>query len=155
MVKGKMKTLILGIGNPILSDDGVGFLVAERLRKALKRRKDITVKETSVSGLSLLDEVTGYERLIIVDAIQTKEGTPGNIYRLSPADFKVGRMAVIHDVGLFNALELARKLDMEVPGEVVIFAIEAKDIATFSEKCSPEVKKAIPQAIEMVLKEVS
>jgi hydrogenase maturation protease len=150
-----MKTLILGIGNPILSDDEVGFLVAERLRKALKSRKDITVKETSVSGLSLLDEITGYERLIIVDAIQTRDGKPGDIYRLTPADFKVGRMAVIHDVGLFSALELARKLDMEVPREVVIFAIEAKDIATFSEKCSAEVEEAIPQAADMVLKEVS
>lgn len=150
-----MKTLILGIGNSILSDDGVGFLVVERLKEALKTRKDIAVKETSVSGLSLLDEITGYERLIIVDAIQTRGGKPGDIYRLSPADFKVGRMAVIHDVGLFSALELARKLDIEVPREVVIFAIEAKDIATFSEKCSPEVEEAVPQAVEMVLKEVS
>ena len=150
-----MKTLILGIGNPILSDDGVGFLVVEQLKEALKTRKDITVKETSVSGLSLLDEITGYERLIIVDAIQTRNGQPGDIYRLLPDDFKVGRMAVIHDVGLFSALELARKLDIEVPNEVVIFAIEAKDIATFSEKCSPEVETAVPQAVEMVLKEVS
>ena len=150
-----MKTLILGIGNSILSDDGVGFLVVERLKEALKTRKDIAVKETSVSGLSLLDEITGYERLIIVDAIQTRDGKPGDIYRLSPADFKAGRMAVIHDVGLFSALELARKLDIEVPREVVIFAIEAKDIATFSEKCSPEVEEAVPQAVEMVLKEVS
>src|SRR4030066_253399 len=98
-----MKTLILGIGNPILSDDGVGFLVAERLKEALKTRKDITVKETSVSGLSLLDEITGYERLIIVAAIQTRDGKPGDIYRLTPADFNVGRMAVIHDVGFFSA----------------------------------------------------
>lgn len=146
--------MVLGIGNPILSDDAVGFQVAERLRKALKNRKSVTVKETSVSGLSLLDEITGYERLIIVDAIQTRDGKPGDIYRLTPADFKVGRMAVIHDVGLFSALELARKLDMEVPREVVIFAIEAKDIATFSEKCSPEVEEAIPKAVDMVLREV-
>lgn len=149
-----MKTLILGIGNPILSDDGAGFRVIEKLRVALKSRDDVVVKETSLSGLSLLDELTGYERLIIVDAIQTKEGKPGDIYRLSPDDFKVGRMAVIHDVGLFSALELARKLDMEVPREVVIFAIEAKDIATFSEECSPEVERAIPEAVDMILREV-
>ncbi len=149
-----MKTLILGIGNPILSDDGVGFRVVEKLRTALKNRGDVAVKETSLSGLSLLDELMGYERLIIVDAIQTKGGKPGDIYRLFPADFKVGRMAVIHDIGLFSALELARKLDMEVPREMVIFAIEAKDIATFSEECSPEVELAIPQAVDMILKEV-
>jgi hydrogenase maturation protease len=149
-----VKTLVLGIGNPILSDDSAGFRVVEKLRTALKNREDVVVKETSLSGLSLLDELTGYERLIIVDAIQTKGGKPGDIYRLSPADFKVGRMTVIHDLGLFSALELARKLDMEVPREVVIFAIEAKDIATFSEECSPEVERAIPEAVDMILREV-
>jgi hydrogenase maturation protease len=150
-----MKTLILGIGNLILSDDGVGCKVAQRLEERLKGHPSITVKETSLSGLSLLDELTGYERLIIVDAIQTKGGKPGDIYKLSPSDFKVGRMAVIHDLGLLSTLELGRKLEMEMPREVVIFAIEAKDMATFSEECTPEVKKSIPKAVETVVKEVS
>ena len=152
--EGKMKTLILGIGNTVLTDDGVGCKVAQRLAKKLRGRSDITVKETALSGLSLLDELTGYEWLIIVDAIQTKGGKPGTIYKLSPGDFKTGRMAIIHDLGLFSTLELGRKLEMEMPREVVIFAIEAKDMATFSEKLSPEVEKAIPQAVEMVLKEI-
>jgi hydrogenase maturation protease len=149
-----MKTLILGIGNLILSDDGVGCKVAQRLEERLKGHLDITVKETSLSGLSLLDELTGYERLIIVDAIQTKGGKPGDIYKLSPSDFKTGRMAIIHDLGLFSTLELGRKLEMEMPREVVIFAIEAKEMAVFSEKCTPAVKKAIPKAVDMVLREV-
>lgn len=149
-----MKTLILGIGNPILSDDGVGCVVARRLQKKLRMRPDITVKETSLSGLSLLEEMAGYERLIIIDSIQTKGGKPGAIYKLSPSDFKIGHMAIIHDLGLFGALELGRKLGMDMPREVVIFAIEAKDMTTFSEECTPEVKKAIPKAVERVLREV-
>ena len=152
--EGDMKTLILGIGNTVLTDDGVGCRVAQRLKRRLQGRSEITVKETALSGLSLLDELTGYERLIIVDAIQTKGGKPGDIYKLSPSDFKTGRMAIIHDLGLVSTLELGRKLEMEMPREVVIFAIEAKDMATFSEKLSPEVEKAIPQAVEMVLKEI-
>jgi len=151
--EGKMKTLILGIGNTALTDDGVGCRVVQRLAKRLRGRSGITVKETALSGLSLLDELTGYERLIIVDAIQTKGGKPGAIYKLSPSDFKTGRMAIIHDLGLVSTLELGRKLEMEMPREVVIFAIEAKDIATFSEKLSPEVEKAIPKAVDMVLAE--
>jgi hydrogenase maturation protease len=149
-----MKTLILGIGNTVLSDDGVGCNVAQRLKRRLSGRSGITVKETALSGLSLLDEIAGYERLIIIDAIQTRGGKPGAIYKLSPSDFKTGRMAIIHDVGLFTAIELGRKLEMDMPREVVIFAIEAKEMATFSEKCTPEVKKAIPRAVEMVLREV-
>ena len=149
-----MKTLILGIGNTVLSDDGVGCKVAQRLEERLKGHPDITVKETSLSGLSLLDEVAGYERLIIIDAIQTRGGKPGAVYKLSPSDFKTGRMAIIHDLGLLSTLELGRKLDMEMPREVIIFAIEAKDMTIFSEKLSPEVEKAIPKAIRMVMREV-
>ncbi len=149
-----MKTLVLGIGNTILTDDGVGCKVAQRLEERLKGHPDITVKETSLSGLSLLDEVAGYERLIIIDAIQTKSGKPGDIYKLSPEDFKIGHMAVVHDLGLFSALEMGRKLGMEMPREVVIFAIEAKDMVTFSEKLSLEVEKAIPRAVGRVMREV-
>ncbi len=149
-----METLILGIGNTILSDDGVGCRVAQQLEKKLKGRPDVTVKETSLSGLSLLDEVAGYKRLIVIDAIQTQDGKPGAIYKLSPDDFKKGRMAIIHDLGLFSTLELGLKLEMEMPGEVIIFAIEAKDMVTFSEKLSPEVEKAIPKVVGRVLKEV-
>jgi hydrogenase maturation protease len=149
-----MKTLILGIGNTVLSDDGVGCKVAQRLQKRLRRNSDITVLETSLSGLSLLDEITGYERLIIIDAIQTSGGKPGAIYKLSPSDFRTGRMAIIHDLGLVSTLELGRKLDMDMPREVVVFAIEAKDMAAFSEKLSQEVEKAVPKVVEVVLKEV-
>jgi hydrogenase maturation protease len=152
--EGKMKTLILGIGNTALTDDGVGCNVAQRLERRLWARSDITVKETALSGLSLLDELTGYERLIIVDAIQTKGGKPGDIYKLSPGDFKTGRMTIIHDLGLVSTLELGRKLGMDMPREVIIFAIEAKEMAVFSEECTPEVKKAIPKAVERVMKEV-
>ena len=149
-----MKTLILGIGNSVLSDDGVGCKVAQQLEDRLKGHPDVAVKETSLSGLSLLGEVTGYERLIIIDAIQTRGGKPGAIYKLSPGNFKTGRMAVIHDLGLVSTLELGRKLEMEMPHEVVIFAIEAKDMVTFSEQLSPEVEKAVPDAVEAVMKVV-
>jgi len=152
--KGDMKTLILGIGNTALTDDGVGCKVAQRLEKRLRGRSNITVKETAVSGLSLLDEITGYERLIIIDAIQTRGGKPGAIYKLSPSDFKTGRMAIIHDLGLVSTLELGRKLEMDMPREVIIFAIEAKEMATFSERLSPEVEEAIPRVVEVVMKEV-
>jgi len=93
--------------------------------------------------------------LIIIDAIQTRDGKPGTIYKLSPSDFKTGRMAIIHDLGLISTLELGRKLEMDMPREVVIFAIEAKEIAAFSEKLSPEVEKAVPKAVEGVLREMS
>lgn len=150
-----MKTLILGLGNPIISDDSVGFKVAEQLEERLCGRNDVVVSATSLSGLNLLDATAGYERVIVVDSIQTQGGRPGAIYRLEPGDFEMARhSATLHDVGLLSALELGRRLGLHMPREVILFAIEAEDVTSFSEQCTPQVAKAVPLAVDMVLKEV-
>jgi hydrogenase maturation protease len=149
-----MKTLILGIGNPILSDDGVGVKVAHEVGKNLNDPQ-ITVSETSAAGLSLLDSIVGYDRVIIIDAIQTEEGQAGQIYLMKPEDFSVAkRVSSPHQINLVTALELGRMLKLAMPRKITIFAVEAKDIATFGEKCTPEVEKAIPKVVKMVLGEL-
>ncbi|MFC1911378.1 hydrogenase maturation protease [Chloroflexota bacterium] len=146
-----MKALVLGIGNSILSDDGVGIKVAREVEKNLNDPQ-ITVSETSAAGLSLLDSVLGYDRVIIVDAIQTKGGKAGQIYRMKPEDFSSAkRLSSPHQINLVTALELGKMLNLAMPREISVFAVEAKDIATFSEKCTPEVEKAIPEVVKMVL----
>ncbi len=144
------------MGNPIVSDDSVGFRVVERLQDRLQNREDLVVTASSVSGLSLLDMVIGYERVIVIDSIQTKGGKPGTIYRLSPSDFDQARhAATLHGVGLLGALALGETLRLDMPQEVILFAIEAEDVVTFSEQCTPQVERAIPLAEDMVLKEVA
>lgn len=149
-----MKTLILGLGNTILSDDGVGIRVIEELQRRLSD-PDITVLETNVSGLSLLDIIIGYDKVIIVDAIQTVGGKPGDIYQLTPDALKVSRHAASpHDVNLVTALDLGKKLGLSMPQEIVIFAIEVADVTTFSEECTPELKPVIPVCVETVIREL-
>jgi hydrogenase maturation protease len=149
-----MKTLILGLGNTILSDDGVGIRVVEELQSRLSD-PDITVLETNVSGLSLLDIMIGYDKVIIVDAIQTVGGKPGDIYQLTPDALKVSRHAASpHDVNLVTALDLGKKLGLSMPQEIVIFAIEVADVTTFSEECTPELKPVIPVCVETVIREL-
>jgi len=146
-----MKALVLGIGNSILSDDGVGIEVAREVEKNLNDPQ-VTVSETSAAGLSLLDSMLGYDKIIIIDAIQTKEGKPGQIYRMKPEDFSSAkRLSSPHQINLVTALELGKMLNLAMPREITVFAIEAQDIATFSEKCTPEVEKAIPEVVKMVL----
>jgi hydrogenase maturation protease len=146
-----MKTLVLGIGNPILSDDGVGVRVAHEVGENLNDPQ-ITVSETSAAGLSLLDSIVGYDRVIIIDAIQTKEGQAGQIYVMKPEDFSFAKhVSSPHQINLVTALELGKMLNLAMPQEITIFAIEAKDITTFCEKCTPEVEKAVPGAVKMVL----
>jgi len=153
--RSSMRTLILGMGSPIVSDDGVGLKVAERLRERLSGRNDIEVLVTSQAGLILLDIMAGFERVIIVDAIQTRDGLPGTVYRLSSGDFDQARhAATVHGVGLLSALELGQTLELGMPCEVVLFAVEAEDVTTFSEECTPRVKDAMPWVEDLVLREV-
>ncbi len=151
---GKTKTLILGMGNSLLSDDGVGLSVAAELKSRLDQ-SDVTVMETSVAGLSLLDLLVGYDRAIIIDAIQTVDGKAGQIYRLDPEAFDTTRRTISpHDVNFTTALEFGKKLGLPLPQEIVIFAIEASDVSTFSEECTPEVTQAIPTCVETVIREI-
>ena len=146
-----MKTLVLGLGNPILSDDGVGIRVAHEVANQLNSTQ-VTVVETSAAGLSLLDSIVGYDKVIIIDAIQTEKGEAGEIYRMGAEDFSSTKHFVSpHQVNLATAMELGKMLNLAMPQEITVFAIEAKDITTFSEKCTPEVEKAIPEAVRMVL----
>ena len=149
-----MKTLVLGLGNPVLSDDGAGIRVAQEVGKQLNDPQ-ITVSETSAAGLSLLDSIVGYDKVIIIDAIQTQKGQAGQIYRMKPEDFSFAKhLSSPHQINLVTALELGKMLDLAMPQKITIFAVEAKDTTTFSERCTPEVAQAIPEVVKMVLEEL-
>jgi hydrogenase maturation protease len=154
MSKTKLKTLILGLGNPILSDDSAGYQVAMALKARLDM-PDVDIQEAGVAGLDFLDMITGYDRTIIIDSIQTEKGKPGQIYRLGPDILASTRHAgTPHDVNLATALELGRKLKLKLPEEILIFAIEVEDVTSFSEECTPGVKRAVPKCVEMVIREL-
>jgi hydrogenase maturation protease len=149
-----MKTLVLGLGNPILSDDGVGIKVAHEVANQLNNPQ-VTVAETSAAGLSLLDSIVGYHKVIIIDAIQTEKGQAGQIYRMTTEDFSLTKhLSSPHQINLATALELGKMLNLAMPQEITVFAVEAKDITGFSEKCTPEVEKAIPETVRMVLEDL-
>lgn len=145
-----IKTLIVGLGNPILSDDGVGIYIARKLRKIIAAEQ-ATIIEASIAGFSLLDLLIGYDKVIIVDAIQSSNGKAGQIYRLGPDSFISSLHSTSpHDVDLTTALEFGKQLKLPVPEKIIIFAIEAADIDTFSEGCTTEVSKAIDKCAEMI-----
>jgi hydrogenase maturation protease len=150
-----LKTIILGLGNPIRSDDGVGNRIAQALEGKIKD-PEITVTETNATGLGLLDLLTGFDRAIIIDAVQTKDGKAGEVYRLSLGELKVSEhIFAVHEIGLATALELGKKLGLKLPEEIIIFAIEVADVATFGEKLTPEVEKSVPKVCQFVLEELA
>lgn len=143
------------MGNPLLCDDGVGLYIAAELKNRL-HRKDVTIVETGSAGLNLLDPLVGFDRAIIIDAIQTADGRAGQIYRLDPQAFDTARHTTSpHSISFTTALDFGRKLGLPLPKEIIIFAIEAQDVTTFSEGCTPAVKQAIPTCIQMILQELN
>jgi hydrogenase maturation protease len=153
-VNGKTKTLILGLGNSLLCDDGVGIYVAAELKNKIDR-PEITIMETGAAGLSLLDLLVGYDRAIIIDAIQTIGGKAGQVYRLEPKAFDTAlHTASAHGIDFTTALEFGKKIGLPLPQQIAIFAIEASDVSTFREECTPEVRQAISTCVEMILREL-
>lgn len=150
-----MKTLVLGLGNPILGDDSVGLRVTRALEGVLNKEQ-VTIMEASLAGLNLLELLVGFKKAIIIDAIQTGEGKVGQVYRLEPEAFNATRhTASPHDVNFATALELGNKLGLALPQQIVIFAIEVEKVTSFSEKCTPEVERAIPVVADMVMAELA
>jgi hydrogenase maturation protease len=144
-----MKQVVLGIGNPIIGDDGVAFHVIEALQ-ADPPPDDVTLTAADVSGLAILDLITGFDEVVIVDAIQTVNGVPGDIYRLELDDFRVTKHTISpHDVDLPTALDIAKLLKIQIPRKVSIVAIEIPDAYEFSTKLSYAVSDAVPKAVKM------
>ncbi len=161
-VAERPRTLIVGLGNPILGDDGIGWRVAEALRELLKERhqekQDIEIACFSLGGLSLMERLIGYDQAIIIDAVQTAGGLPGQTYDVCLADlpdFSAGHMTAAHDTSLQNALKLGRKLGASLPDEIHVIGIEAERVFDFSEALSPAVEAAVPRAVQLVMGQLS
>lgn len=148
-----MKTLIIGLGNPIVRDDSVGLRVAAQLRPRLAQRSDVDIVEDYWGGLKLMERMVGYDRAIVVDAIQTGS-PPGTLHRLSCRDIPTQRSASAHDVNLPTALELGRRAGQHLPPDeqIVLIGIEVEDIIHFGETCTPAVEAAIPRAVAEILR---
>jgi len=146
-----MKTLILGVGNPILTDDSVGICVANEIEKF--SLPNVEVIETSLAGISLLDYVVEYERLIIIDSIKTEKEIPGTLYKLKLEDIGTSSAtSYSHGMNIRTAIELGRKLGYKIPEIIEIYAIEIEDNTTFGEECTPAVKRKIPGIVDEITK---
>ncbi len=150
------KTLVIGLGNPLVTDDSVGLRVAAAVRHILGDRPDVDVAEDYWGGLRLMERLIGYERAIIIDAIVTG-AAPGTIHRLKPGDLPTQHSASAHDVNLPTALEFGRKAGAQLPQteDILLVAVEAADILTFGQRCTVAVEAAIPAAVEVVLQELN
>ncbi len=145
-----MKTLILGLGNELFGDDGIGIHVIRELKRKSDFKSNIDLIETSYSGLALIDVIADYERLIIIDTIKKEKPNPGNIRILDLSQVRHVPGPSPHYVSFPQIIALGKKLGLKMPTLVKIIAVEAKNIYILGEGLSPEVKCAIPGIIKKV-----
>jgi hydrogenase maturation protease len=147
------RTLIVGVGNPILSDDGVGIHIARKLKEL--ELDGVDVEELPASGLELLDMVLGYDRVVIIDAIVTDGGKPGEFHVLEEDAFeRTVHGASPHGINIATALAMGRKIVPDkMPGQVFFVAVEAQDIVNVSEELTPPVVEAVPSIVERIVSE--
>ncbi len=147
-----MKTLLLALGNPILSDDAIGWEVADRVYPSMT---DTELMKECTATMDLVPIVDGYGRLIIVDAIQTGNAEYGTVHRYSLEDFmSTLHYTCPHDINFITAFDLGKKMGYDIPENIIIYGIEVKELTTFGEGLSPEVAEKLDSAVEFVKKDL-
>jgi hydrogenase maturation protease len=148
------KTVVLGTGNELFKDEGVGVHVARILQTKLPpSSSDVEVIDggTSPDIWSLID---GADKLIIVDAVRGG-CEPGTIYRFTPQQIvaETGIITSVHQMGILENLSLIELVGSK-PGETIIIGVEPKELEPGLE-LSPELQKRMPKIIQTVLEEIS
>lgn len=143
-----MRTLVLGMGNPILADDAIGVRLAADFKQAFAPLAGVDiVEECSVGGLELIEVFRGYRDAIVLDSLQTRDGIPGAWHLFTGEALReTVHLNNIHDANFATALALGRCLGLPLPDDrdIVVFGIEIQDNRTFSSRLTPAMERAYP-----------
>jgi len=148
-----MKIIVVGLGNPILGDDGVGWKVAEDVRKHLPEDTPVDVACLSLGGISLMEHLIDYDHVILVDAF-SMDAPVGSISVLKLSqlpNYSAYHTTSIHDTSLQKAMELGKQMGAYLPDDVMIIGIATKCIHDFSDDLSPPVARVVPCVVNIVL----
>ena len=145
-----MKTLILGIGNPILRDDGVGLHIASELEGVFT---DVEVRATTMIDLNLLDMLADYDKVFIIDAIQTGTACVGTVRKLSPGEGSL-HLFSSHGIHFFELLQLGTDLGYRVPEIGGIYGIEIGEESIFGINLSPELMGKKKDIVREIIEDI-
>ena len=151
------RTVVLGLGNPVLSDDGVGLAVAAEVKRLLAEEPipGVDVLASTRAGFELIDLLRGYARAIIVDCLTLPDPVPGRVRRLGLDDVAgSSRLINAHEISVAVAFRLAQQLAIPMPGEVEILAVEAEDTTTLNEGLTPAVAAAVAPLAQAIYEEL-
>jgi hydrogenase maturation protease len=148
-------TVIIGMGNPLLSDDGVGIAVAHAVAERLRYRMDLTVTDLHTGGIRLMEAMAGFKRAVVVDAMLSG-AAPGTLKRFDPQDFVTTKNTFSsHDTDFATAYDLGRMVGVPLPEQVTFWGIEAREFDLFGERFTDEVSEAVSGAVTRISAELS
>ncbi|MFA5819629.1 MAG: hydrogenase maturation protease [Bacteroidales bacterium] len=146
----KKKTLILGLGNDILTDDMIGPRLVCDLAQMIDD-PNVLFDTACCGGLEIMEYIKGYEKVVFIDAIRTRDGKPGDVYYFIPSDFReTSHLSSLHDVDFLTALKLGNTLNLGLPADLHIIAVEIIEDMEFSEEFTPPLKERYPGILEEV-----
>jgi hydrogenase maturation protease len=145
-----MRTLVIGIGNLLRTDDGVGIHAIHRLHKTHPRIKTL---DAAMGSIEIIEGMKGYDRVLIVDAILTG-AEPGTIYKVNLTGGEEPPVVThSHGTDLPTILRLGRQLyPDEMPLEIFLLAVEAEDTTTISDKLTPKVENTMGEVLRVLIK---
>lgn len=145
--------LILGIGNILMKDDGVGVYVAQKMMN-MDLPPDVEVMDGGVKGLDLLYYIEGRKRVIVIDTV-TLDDVPGSIYRFTDKDLaeKKQFLRTAHGIDFYDVVKMAEQFSDNKPEEIIFIGIVPEDISEGLE-LTPAIEKKIPRLIELAMKEI-
>jgi len=148
----KYNVLVIGLGNLIMSDDGLGIHVAEDLRQK-EWPPGVSILEVGTSVLNYLEEIGRSRHLIAIDAVRAG-GVPGSVYRITGHDVpkQLGGLRDAHGVSLAGVIDLARGIT-GFPDSIVVYGVEPRNLG-FGNQLSPAVKKVLPVVIKKITSEI-
>ena len=143
-----MRLLVVGLGNDLLGDDGIGVSAARELSRKVSGLADVI--DCNLTGIALLDILVGYDKVIIIDAIRTAKFPPGTIIEMTPEDLRAIPGTSPHYTGLPEVIAIADRLRLDFPDEIKILAVEVAEPLTIGGKLSEPVANALNRLVQYV-----
>ena len=112
--------------------------------------RSFAVKRSALSGFYLLDELTGWDRVLVVDAVRTGQHPPGTVLSFPFEALGTEAGPSPHAAGLPTVIRLGRQSGVPLPSWIHIVAIEADDMESFVEGLTPAVEAAVPEAVAVI-----
>ncbi len=143
------RVLVLCLGNALRRDDAVALRVADALERG-GAPAGAEIRRSAASGLYLLDEMEGFDRVVVVDAVRTGARPPGAVLSFPLEDLHAPEGPSPHSIGLPSALARARGAGAPVPSRIHVVAVEVVDMETVGEGLGPAVAAAVGPAADAV-----